>query len=250
MNRTRSTIRLSWPSVIVACAVLGACEPTGDERVPRVVEPRCEQSNAPADGELVPPTLTESSSFWQHAGCNAESTTRYNATVGVRRPDGSIDPLDFVVERRIFSSRYPHDNGSVCRFFIDTRVWQEKRDARIEVPVAPAEVTLCGARITSPHATALVAAGARATLERVDVGAAPVGGPVELDVLLGEPLELAITADPAETPCGDDGDVTARIDRYAFAHRVVLDVPFADAVRLAWDSALELDFAVRSPLDD
>jgi hypothetical protein len=226
--------------------MLVACRPDSEGRVPTVVEPRCAEPSSLPTSETRVATHAEPSDLSAHAGCDAASTTTYADTLATLRPDGTVDETDLVIERRIFSSRYPNERGSSCRFVIETRVWQEKLDARLEIAPAPAEVSLCDARITSPHASALVAAGARATVERIDVGAAPSGGPIELQVLLREPRDVAITETPAATPCGDEDDVTARIDRYAFAHRVVMQMPLADAARFAWDSVLELDYEVRA----
>jgi hypothetical protein len=225
------------------------------ERIPTVVAPVApgcnEEGNEEEPGTVTPvaraPTSVASSTLWAHAGCQASTVSTLARHVAVMQPDGGMFFLDLMSEQRIDSSREVDSTGSFCRVVVQTRVWQEKEvGVRLEVSPITADVTLCDARLTSPDASALVAAGARATLERLDVGAAALDGPVELAALLTEPRDMPITASPSSTSCGDGDDVTERIDRYAHAERLVVRFPLKDAPRFAWSSAIELDFEVRA----
>jgi hypothetical protein len=244
----------SWVSLWCVGVALAGCPQPFVERIPTVVAPVApgcnEEGNEEEAGTVTPvaraPTSVASSRLWAHAGCQASTVSTLARHVAVMQPDGGMVFLDLVSEQRIDSSREVDSTGSFCRVVVQTRVWQEKDGVRLEVPPITADVTLCDARLTSPDASALVAAGARATLQRVDVGATALDGPVELAALLTEPRDMPITASPSSTSCGDGEDVTERIDRYAHAEHLVVRFPLKDAPRFAWSSAIELDFEVRA----
>jgi hypothetical protein len=241
----------SWVSVWCVGVALAGCPQPFVERIPRVVAPVCgdedeHEEPGTATRTAWAPTLVASSTLMFHSGCQASTVSTMARHVAVLQPDGGMVFLDLVSEQRIDSSREVDGTGSFCRVIVQTRVWQEKDGVRLEVPPITADVTLCDARLTSPDASALVAAGARAILERVDVGAAAADGSVELAALFTEPREMTITASPSSTSCGDGDDVTERIDRYAHAERLVVRFPLKDAPRFAWSSAIEVDFGVRA----
>lgn len=215
----------------VACVACVSCIEQAAERIPVVDAPVCQLHD---DEPAAAPGITMRVPLAPAAGCNSSSVTSQDLWLQARRGDGSLDDNNFYVEERVTAFQV----GDVCEIHVDTTAWERKLDDLLPLDPIAAQVTLCGARVTTAYADALSSAAPELALLRV--GFDPDDAPPELTTLVGTPQPMPVEDDSVSLVCGDAGDVVTHVERYAFHHRVVVRMSKEDALRLAWDGALEI----------
>ena len=114
-------------------------------------------------------------------------------------------------------------------------------ELRAVEPVA-AQVTLCGARVTTSYAHAL--GSAAPALEMLRVGVNHDDAPPDLTTIVGTPQPMPVEDASVRVVCGDAGDAFAHVERYGFHHKVIVRMSKEDALRLTWDGAIEVSLDV------
>ncbi len=222
-------------SALSSCIALSACVPDAGERIPVVDAPVC---LLPEEAPSSTPTIVERTSLVPAAGCNSTSTTASDLVVTARRGDGTLDENNFYVEQRVIAFE---DEGE-CEIHIETHAWERKLEELRAVEPVAAQVTLCGARVTTSYAHAL--GSAAPALEMLRVGVNHDDAPPDLTTIVGTPQPMPVEDASVRVVCGDAGDAFAHVERYGFHHKVIVRMSKEDALRLAWDGAIEVSLDV------